>query len=152
MISPFTPVARRFHELKVESFVQATEDEARVMVAIRNLVGTRGELERIEIEGVHSNPLIMLTVKVHREREILEVLEIITKMEFWDKAMAGMDDRLDDDQVFHVRVDKSSTYLGIPVLWDGGEAIELKLKIATYPTSRNDAIKVLKELRNPDFT
>jgi RNA binding exosome subunit len=148
MISHLPVVARRFHELSAETFVQATEDEEKVGEAVRNLLG--GETAAIEItraEGVHGNPILILNVAVRKEREIEEILRYWKGKSFFLEALDRSDERLDDDLVFHMRVGKSSAYEGEPQLWTEGESIRIKLKIAAYPSSRESAMEVLKEFK-----
>ncbi len=138
---------KKYHELKAASFVQATEDEDKVMHAIWNLLGSTdiGEIERSEIEGVHSNPILFITVRIKKERQILSILSHLTSLDIWKEALTQIDQRLDEDMVFHVRVEKGSAYDNEPVLWTGGESIELKLKVASYPASWERAKEIISQ-------
>ncbi|OYT43810.1 hypothetical protein B6U90_06530 [Thermoplasmatales archaeon ex4484_6] len=143
---------RFFHEIRMDAFVQATEDEEKVLRALVSLCGgiEAGGIERMETEGVHSNPIIILRVRVRKEREIRELLERWKGMKFWRESFNDVEDRLDGDLVFHVRVDKSSCLEGEPSLWKSGEAIDIRLKIAAYPASRDRARSTLMEHAAPD--
>jgi len=138
---------RRFHELRVSSFVQATEVEDRVVVAMMNAAGPFDptSLQRAHAEGMHHNPIIILTLCLTRERDILARLERWKKEPFWDESLRDADERLDEDLVYHIRLDKQEAYKGRLVLWTSGEVIEIRLKVATYPSSRSEALKVLRE-------
>ena len=136
---------KKYHELKAVSFVHATEDEDKVMHAIWNLLGSPniGEIERSETEGVHSNPILFITVRITKEKQILSVLPHLTSLDIWKEALTQVDQRLDEGMVFHVRVDKGSALDNEPALWSGGESIELKLKVASYPASWERAKEIL---------
>ena len=136
---------KKYHELKAVSFVQATEEEDKVMQAIWNLLDSTdiGEIERSETEGVHSNPIIFITVRIKKERQILRILSHLATLDIWKEALTQIDHRLDEEMVFHVRVDKGSAYDNEPVLWSGGESIELKLKVASYPASWERAKEII---------
>lgn len=152
MLALSTRMPRYFHEIRMEAFVQATEDEEKVLGALVSLSGEiePGGIERMETEGVHSNPIIVLRLRVRKEREIREILERWKGMKFWKESFSDVDDRLDEELVFHVRVDKSSCLEGEPSLWKGGEAIDIRLKIAAYPASRDRARSTLMEHAAPD--
>lgn len=139
---------RRFHELKIETFVQATEDESLVIQAIENLIQGKeiGEKERFEIEGINKNPILLIIFKIKKEREIISLLDLWKDMDFWSRGMEDVEDRLDESLVYHLRLDKMSTFKGEPALWKGGESMEIKLKIATFPSSREGALKVLRTI------
>jgi len=57
-----------------------------------------------------------------------------------------MPDRLDDDQVFHLRFDKQEAYMGRVRIVSSSDAITAKVKIETYPKNREMAGKIVEEL------
>jgi RNA binding exosome subunit len=57
-----------------------------------------------------------------------------------------MPDRLDDEQLFHMRFDKQAAFLGKLVLVSSSDAITVKVKIATYPRDRLQAGLIVEEL------
>jgi hypothetical protein len=140
-------VEKRFHELSMQAFVQATENEEKVLQSFFNLTGDNKLIpERSESEGLHHNPILLLTLRVRKKKEIEMILNHWKDRSFWRQAIDQKEIRTDDDLVFHVRVDKDSAYLGNPILWAKGESIKIKLKIATYPASRPKAMDILSEL------
>jgi len=138
-------VARRYHELRVAAFVQATEDEGKVLQAISNLLQGEppGEVRRSMAEGVHHNPIVYLSLEIKKERQIERILEKWERMDFWQEAKRDIDERLDDGLTYHVRVDKEKAYQGNIELWRGGESIEIRLKVATYPSSREGSMEII---------
>jgi RNA binding exosome subunit len=144
-------VPRFFHDLTINTFVHATEDREKVIIALENLLEEPpgDEIQEFDAEGVHSNPISNLVLSYKRERDIMRILSRWSLMDFWNEAMLQADQRLDDDQVFHIRIDKQKACLGEIFLFKGGEPIGIKLKIATYPRSRDGAMDIL--LRIPDL-
>lgn len=116
------------------------------MIALSNLIGELpGEIMENEVEGIHHNPIIGLAISVKKEKEIRRIIAGWKAMDFWRGAVEQKEERLDNSQIFHVRIDKEAAYEGDLRPWKGGEAVEIKLKIATFPTSREAALKVLDD-------
>ncbi|MGA1849040.1 MAG: RNA-binding domain-containing protein [Thermoplasmatota archaeon] len=138
-------MARRYHELRLSFFIQATEDEEKVLQAVANLLGMDPSplVNRSNAEGVHHNPIILLSIELKKEREIRAVLERWETTDFWQESKKDIDDRLDEDLVYHVRVDKEKAFGGDIALWKGGESIDIRLKVATYPSSREGSIEII---------
>ena len=138
-------MTRKFHYLTINTFVQATEDRNKVLTALRNLIGELPEdgILEDEVEGIHHNPIIGITISFKKEKEIKRIISGWKAEEFWKGAMEQKEERLDDSQIFHIRIDKEAAHEGDLRLWKSGEAIGIKLKIATYPTSWEAALKAL---------
>lgn len=140
-------MVKKFHELSIETFVQATEDEAKVMTSVFNLLGREiDDIERSETQGVHHNPITVITARVKREREIENILSLWKNLPFWREALKETEKRMDESLVFHVRVDKGSAFRQDPILWKKGESIHIRLKVAAYPASFERAMKVIEGL------
>jgi len=142
-------VQKIYHFLRLTAFVQATEDREKVLISLRNVLGGEetGKVSENKAEGVFHNPITYLVVELDSNREIEKVIRAWETMEFWEKAKAQLDDRLDEDLVYHVRLDKQRAFTGEIALWNGGEAIEVQLKPATFPSSRERAADII--LRGP---
>jgi RNA binding exosome subunit len=140
-------VPRRYHELRFSFFVQATEDEEKVLQAVSNVIGMEplGGVHRSIAEGVHHNPILLLSVDLKKEKEIKTILKRLEGMDFWQDAKKKIEDRLDEDLVYHVRIDKEKAYRGEFELWTGGESIDVRLKVATYPSSREGSMNIILE-------
>jgi RNA binding exosome subunit len=141
-------VEKIFHDLRVETLVQATEDREKVILAVQDLLGSDkvGEIEFFPSEGVYGNPIELMIVTIKKQREIKEVLNRWKDLVFWKKALGSMEDRLDEDNTFHVRVDKDSAFDGKPEIWTSGSSIQIRLKVATFPASREGSLKILEAL------
>jgi hypothetical protein len=140
-------VVKKFHELSIETFVQATEDESRVMEAMENLIGREiEELQVFDSEGVHRNPIKVLKTSFRREREIRGIISSWKEMEFWKEAVEKADERMDENLVFHLRVDKQAAFGNEIKLWKKGESIHIRLKVASFPASREKGLEVIRML------
>jgi len=138
-------VQKIYHFLRLTAFVHATEDREKVLGSIRNVLGGEelGKVSENRAEGVFHNPIVYLVVELDSNKEIEKVVRAWEAMEFWEKAKDRLDDRLDEDLVYHVRLDKQKASAGEIALWSGGEAIEVQLKPATFPSSRDKAADII---------
>jgi len=135
--------------LTFEAFVQATEDEVKVVKALSNLTGSdmSGIVKAIRSEGFHKNPLIVLKVELVRERDVKAAIKVLLASDHLRSALLdGADERLDEGNVFHYRFDKQSAYLGTPAPHVKGESVKFTMKVLTFPFSREAAILYLKGL------
>jgi len=142
-------VRKIYHFLRITAFVHATEDREKVLTAIYNVLGSEGigEVTENKAEGVFHNPITYIVVELGSSREIEKIVKTWETMEFWKTAKDRIEDRLDEDLVYHVRLDKQKALTGDLSLWAGGGAIEIQLKPATFPSSREKAAGII--LRGP---
>jgi hypothetical protein len=135
--------------IELEAFVQATEDEAKVVRALSNLTGkdVSSSVEVTRTEGFHKNPLIILKVKFAKDREIRDVLSALLRSDRFSEALiAGGEERLDEENVLHFRFDKQAAYDGTAEPHMKGESVKFTMKVLTFPFSREAAIDHLKGL------
>nr|WP_304364488.1 RNA-binding protein [Methanosarcina sp. KYL-1] len=133
----------------------ATEDTSRVREALDFFLlgaGVRDGRERIEelsAEGHHGNPITILSVQLKRKAECLGFARFVRE-NFSDEDLellrGEMPERLDEAQLFHLRFDKQAAYLQQVKLTDSSDAITAKVKIETYPKSREKAGAIVEEL------
>jgi RNA binding exosome subunit len=140
-------VQKRYHFLRISAFVHATEDEDKVRASIENLLGEPlpDDIKITSTEGFHHNPIIYMVLELIRSKDIRRILTRWEESDFWRKAKEDIEDRLDEDLTYHVRMDKQKACEGELALWKGGGAIDIQLKPATYPASRDGAIKIIIE-------
>ncbi|MCU0799623.1 MAG: hypothetical protein MUC62_08130 [Candidatus Thermoplasmatota archaeon] len=135
--------------LTLEAFVQATEEEPKVVKALSTLAGADVSdlVKASRTEGFHKNPLIVLRVELVRERDVRGALNVLLTLDHFRSALLeGADERLDEGNVFHCRFDKQSAYLGAPEPYVKGEAVKFTMKVLTFPFSREAAVEGLKDL------
>ena len=139
-------MVRNFLEVSVETFVNATEDEDRVVTAVKNLLGRElpEDFEIRYVEGTHGNPIGVLRVSYRRSREVKALINHLRQQSYWKWLVSEAGPRMDESQVLHFRIDKQKALRGEYELWTMGEAIKVKIKIATYPSSREEAIRLFE--------
>ncbi|WP_328287512.1 RNA-binding protein [Methanolobus vulcani] len=137
----------------------STEDLSRVRGALdfflRNATGmsdndvTDELVEVTDIEGHYGNPSVMLSSQISRKSDSVRLARFIRENmspEDVEILRSEMPDRLDDDQLFHMRFDKQAAFQGKLVLSSSSDAITVKVKIATYPKNRLQAGLIVEEL------
>ena len=133
-----------FHWLEARAFAHATEDEERVVAALRTLL-PEGEVRREKLEGHFGNPLLMLAVRAERAEGIRAVWRRIVDALGRDAILGGLEERVDEDGLYHLRVDKQQASLGMIAPPSDGDVIDVRAKVAAYPKKREIALRVLRE-------
>ncbi len=143
------------HHIILRVIAHATEDVSRVRAALDFFLSGAGVrensklIEEIQAEGHHGNPITILSVQLKRKADCLGFARFVRER-FSEEDVARlreeMPERLDDDQVFHLRFDKQSAYLQQVRLTNSSDAITAKVKIETYPKNREKAGAIVEEL------
>jgi RNA binding exosome subunit len=143
------------HHIILRVIAHATEDVSRVRAALDFFLSGAGVregsklIEELQAEGHHGNPITILSVQLKRKADCLGFARFVRER-FSEEDVARlreeMPERLDDDQVFHLRFDKQSAYLQQVRLTNSSDAIAAKVKIETYPKNREKAGVIVEEL------
>jgi RNA binding exosome subunit len=133
------------HYVEVRAFCYATEAENRVETALRTLLPAEVALERAESEGHFGDPILVLSARVERTDEVREVLAALAHLpaDEYDRLVAELDERVDEDCNLFVTLDKQAAYDGEVRLGDG---ITLRGKVEAYPAKREAALENAREL------
>lgn len=147
------------HYINLRVIAHSTEDYSRVRAALdlflRNATGksenevTDELVEVTDIEGHYGNSSVMLSSQITRKSDSVRLARFIREQmspEDIELLCDEMPDRLDDEQVFHMRFDKQAAFLGDLALCSSSDAITVKVKIATYPKNRLRAGQIVEEL------
>lgn len=140
-------MVRNFLEVSVETFVNATEDEDKVIEAVKNVTGMDFPpgFSVNYAEGTHGNPIGIIYLSYRRSREVRYLINRFREKPYWKTVLKEAERRMDESQTVHFRLDKQAAYEGEERLWASGEAIKIKVKIVTYPSSRDQALRILRE-------
>jgi len=133
------------HYVEVRAFCYATEAENRVETALRTLLPADVALERAESEGHFGDPILVLSARVERTDETREVLAALAHLpaDEYDRLVAELDERVDEDCNLFVTLDKQAAYDGEVRLGDG---ITLRGKVEAYPAKREAALENARDL------
>lgn len=138
------------HNISYRTFVYGTEDEEKVMTAISYLFSNPLPEKTIN-EDHFGNKIIVLSDKITKKRtnkDIVSFLNDNLSDEDKETIKEELSRRMDEKGNFFLRFDKQSAYNENLKLTYSGDAIHVKIKIASYPVSKENAIKVVRKLFN----
>lgn len=149
------------HHIILRVNAHSTEDKSRVRNALDFFLlnsiskskirdgNTDDIVEITNVEGYYKNPISTLSANITRKQDCLAFARFVREnMHPQDVELlrSEMPDRLDDEQLFHFRLDKQAAYLNKVKLTSSSDAITVKVKIATFPKNREQAGKIVEEL------
>ena len=131
-----------FHYVDLRAFCYATEDEKRVEAALRTYLPEEFPIERAESEGHYGDRIVVLSARVENADEVRHVLSQVATLDDIDDVRAELDDRVDDNCSFFLRLDKQAAFNGLVRL---GEGITLRAKVEAYPAKHEKAVANARE-------
>jgi RNA binding exosome subunit len=144
------------HYINLRVIAHSTEDQSRVLKALDFLLSDiRGDssindfVETLDVDGHYGNSITIFSGQITRKSDSKAIVDIIRANMSDDDILRlrdEMPERLDDDQVFHLRIDKQAAFNEMVKLTSSADAITIKVKIATYPKDRRQAGLIVEEL------
>ncbi|MCK5024700.1 MAG: hypothetical protein KAR56_03695 [Thermoplasmata archaeon] len=131
-----------FLNIRLRAIAQATEMEERVEAAMLYVSGME-EVPATRIEGHFSNPLTIFEVELTKTRDVKKFLQILKDAGMLIILMKKIEMRLDENCVFHFRLDKQKAYAEELALADSKDIIDVSMKVAAYPARRDIAKEAL---------
>ncbi len=138
-------MAHVFHWVKVKVVCYATEDEELLHDVAVGLTGIEDdEAYDVDIsEGMHGNPITVIDVNVSHKKDCDRLFrnlgsDIITTL------LDELDERIDEDDLFYMRLDKQSAVKGEYRLSHGGDVISITAKIAAHPAKKEIAVGLMR--------
>ncbi len=132
-----------FHSLSFRTFCQATEDEAKVVQALRFVTGAEA-VERSVSEGYHGNKIIVLESAITSRKKIDSFFSRLSRSEL-EQILATLDSRVDEECALFFRLDKQDAYQEKLRLTSGEDVISVRGKIECYPKRRETALTGARE-------
>ncbi len=131
-----------FHYIDLRSFCYATEDEKRVRQALETVLPEEFELDRVENTGHHGDRIIVLSARVDTADEMRVVLDRLAELDEIDSIIDELDERVDDNCSFFLRLDKQQAFKNRVQL---GPGITLRAKVEAYPAKHEKAVANARE-------
>lgn len=138
------------HNISYRTFVYGTEDEEKVITALSYLFSNPLPEKTIN-EDYYGNKIIVLTDKITKKRTNKDFISFLNdNLSDEDKKIIKeeLSRRMDEKGNLFFRFDKQSAFDENLKLTYSGDAIHVRIKIASYPVSKENAIKVAKKLFN----
>ncbi|RLF95656.1 exosome protein [Thermococci archaeon] len=127
--------------IEIESFCHATEDEKKVLEALKNL--TDAKFEKNNVVGHYGNPIKIYKVRITRKKDINDFLTLFNKID--KNILEPIEERIDEKGRFYLRLDKQSLYFGKFVIDNEGD-VHIIIKIVSYPLRREKVIENAKKI------
>ena len=138
-----------FRAANLSTLAHATEDEQKVLKALRVLLPGEVEVRTGKLKGHYGNPIFTFTVSIKQRKLVRELwVRMTTKLSDGELNMLSrlLPERVDEKCHLHLRFDKQLAYEGELAFTDGGDAIHVQLKVAAYPAKREVATRLVQEL------
>jgi len=136
-------MAGAFHWVRVRLFCYATENEEKLVEVMKTLAGDI-EFVAEESEGHHGNSMTILSMDITKKREAEKLFsnlgpELITEIR------GQLEERIDDDCVFYLRLDKQMAVVGSYRIAHHGDVLSITAKIVAHPAKKETAVKKMGE-------
>ena len=132
-----------FHWIRVQTFCYATERQDLIEDTLKELLGEI-EFEEEISESEHGNTMMILETRVTKQREFTELFSKLSD-EVLDFILEDIDNRVDEDDMFYIRLDKQKAVQGIYEIAHHGDVISIFGKVQAHPAKKEVAVKVLRE-------
>ncbi|MBP1987424.1 RNA-binding protein [Halolamina salifodinae] len=131
-----------FHYVDLRTFCYATEDEKRVEQALRRFLPEEYEIERAVNSGHHGDRIVVFSARVDNADDVRHVLRQLSELSDIETVIAELDERVDDNCAFFLRLDKQDAFKGTV---DRGPGITLRAKVEAYPAKQPAAVENARE-------
>jgi len=131
-----------FHYVDLRTFCYATEDEKRVEDALRAFLPEEFEIDRMENTGHHGDRIVVLSARVETADEMRYILDRLAELDEIDRILDELDERVDDNCSFFLRLDKQAAFQGEIEL---GAGLTLRAKVEAYPAKHAAAVENARE-------
>jgi len=131
-----------FHYIDLRTFCYATEDEKRVEDALRAFLPDEFELDRMENTGHHGDRIVVLSARVETADEMRHILDRLAELDEIDRILDELDERVDDNCSFFLRLDKQAAFKNEI---DLGAGVTLRAKVEAYPAKHEAAVENARE-------
>jgi RNA binding exosome subunit len=132
------------HNITYRTFVYSTEDEEKVTDAISYIFPKPSPVKEVN-EDHFGNNIIVLRDKISKKRSIKDIINFLNdNLSIDDKNTIKEEHsrRMDEKGNLFLRFDKQEAYDQNLKLTYSGDAIHIRIKIASYPVKKENALKV----------
>lgn len=132
-----------FHYLAFRTFCQATEDEEKVVQALKFVSGVDA-IEKCASEGYHGNRIVVLESAIRSKKRIEAFFGRISNSDI-AQILETIEQRIDEECSLFFRLDKQEACLGRLVLTKGEDVISVRAKVECYPKRRESALEQARQ-------
>ena len=138
-------MASVFHWVKVKAVCYATEDEDLIHDVMVALTGIDDD-EKFEVdisEGLHGNPITVIDANLSHNKEYERLFRNIGEGPM-KTVLDEIEDRVDDDCILYMRLDKQKAVEGIYEISHSGDVISITAKVVAHPAKKEIAVENAK--------
>jgi len=143
----------RAHHVRLTTFIQATEDEDKVLDAIATFIPEEIDEDDIifdidETKGFFGNPIKVVNVEIKRSKAVRKFLEHLKELLSEDDKryiIENLDEKVDDEGTLYVRFNKQKVYLGDVEIDEGPDVIQVRIKVKAFPMRKEAVVKAVRE-------
>ena len=132
-----------FHWLRVQTFCYATGKQDLIEDTLKDLLGDI-EFEEEIVESEHGNTMMILETRITKQREFRDLFYNLGN-DILDFILEDIENRIDEDDIFYLRLDKQKAVQGIYEVAHHGDVISIFGKVQAHPAKKEVAVKVMKE-------
>ncbi|NJE75436.1 RNA-binding protein [Thermococcus sp. ES12] len=143
----------RAHHVRITTFIQATEDEDKVLEAIATFIPDEIDDDDVlfdvdDTTGFFGNPIKVVNVEIKRSRAVRAFLDHFRELLSEDDRrylLEHLDEKVDEEGTLYVRFNKQKAYLGEPEIDEGGDTIQVRIKVKAFPMRKEAVMKAVRE-------
>ncbi|MDO5861862.1 MAG: RNA-binding domain-containing protein [Thermoplasmata archaeon] len=133
-----------FHWMRIQTFCYATERKELLEETMETLLGDADEYSEDESVGEHGNTMTILEARLTHQRQYRRLFSNLgPEVRAW--ILGDLDNRLDEDCVFYMRLDKQKAVQGSYEPAHHGDVIAITGKVQAHPARKEVAARVLSE-------
>ena len=134
-----------FHWIRVKAICHATEDGELIKETVRLLTGIDGGMIDVEVsDGPFRTPLSVIDAELTHSKEC-ETLFRNLGNEIIESLIPETERRIDDEDMFFLRLDKQEAVQGRYAVAHGSDVISITAKIAAHPAKKEVAVKIMTD-------
>lgn len=136
------------HNISYRTFVYSTEEEENVVKSLNYIFSEPSPVKTITKDHF-GNKIFILSEKISKKRFTKDIVKFLNdNLSNDDKNIINdeLSRRMDDKGNLFLRFDKQEAYDENLKLTYDGNAIHMRIKIASYPVSKKNAIIVAKKI------
>lgn len=140
------------HSVNINVFVHATENEDKVLNALKIFLPDNFKVQKERATGHYQNPIGIFTVKIERARDIINFLDLIKRnlpKNDINKLLNDLERYVNDEGVLFIRFDKQQAMRSL-IRFGKDDPILVRVKVAAYPASKEKALEVARGLLRDD--
>ncbi len=140
--------------VRLSVFCKEDEDEKQIEEGLRKLLPLDMEKEKINISrqkatGFNEKKILIMEIELRKDRHInsfLESLKANLGSAQKEMLLRQKESRLDTELNFFIRLDKERLHSGEYFVTDSGSCYHIKISIAAFPKTRENALKTLEDI------